>query len=186
MAKRWPQEASTRTLAVEAPARVPLLGGMGVLVVNHVQSNCAFRRSETLLILDSILNSKSSVNSFRYSRRPWWAKMSVSLRRNDHFCQYPSPSRGTLRGPGGPSWGPLGARLLSKLGLWRLRTCAFRVCETLFFASWGHLEVEEPATNTKWQTEVQKMAKRWPQEASAHLLGGQTPARMPLLGGNGG
>ena len=79
----------------------------------------------------------------------------------------------------GPSWG-------SKLGSQRLRKCAFRVGETLFFAFGGRLGEEAKPTETKEPQEEAKDGQKEAPRGSRGGLGMRDPFRPEVNGRLGG
>ena len=81
--------------------------------------------------------------------RPFWI----------HFEAQEAPFEALL----GPSWG-------SKLGSQRLKTCAFRVGETLFFAFGGRLKEEAKPTKTEEPQDEAKVGQKLAQRGSTSII----------------
>ena len=92
-----------------------------------------------------------------------------------HFEAQEAPLEALL----GPSWG-------SKLGSQRLKTCAFRVGETLFFAFGGRLKEEAKPTKAEEPQEEAKDAQKLAQRGSTPIIGPRNSGpRSPWRGVRG-
>ena len=92
-----------------------------------------------------------------------------------HFEAQEAPLEALL----GPSWG-------SKLGSQRLKKCAFRVGETLFFAFGGRLKEEAKPTKAEEPQEEAKDAQKLAQRGSTPIIGGRNSGpRSPWRGVRG-
>ena len=96
--------------------------------------------------------------AFRRSETTTW--INVPRHFGTHFEAQEAPLEALL----GPSWG-------SKLGSQRLKTCAFRVGETLFFAFGGRLKEEAKPTKTEEPQEEAKDAQKVAPRGSETILG---------------
>ena len=105
------------------------------------------------------------------------APSSVNVTRpiGTHFEAHEAPLEALL----GPSWG-------SKLGSQRLKKCAFRVGETLFFAFGGRLKEEAKPTKTEEPQEEAKAGQKLAQRGSTTIIDGRNSGpRSPWRGVRG-
>ena len=96
--------------------------------------------------------------AFRRSETATWANVTRTF--GTHFDTQKAPLEALL----GPSWG-------SKLGSQRLKQCAFRVGETLFFARGGRLGAEATPTKTEEPQEEAKDCQKVAPRGSTGGLG---------------
>merc|ERR1712217_857902 len=89
------------------------------------------------------------------------------------------PQEAPLEALLGPSWG-------AKLGSQRLRTCAFRVGEMLFFACGGRLGAEAKPTKTEEPQEDAKDGQKVAPRGSRGGLGMRDPDRREVGGASFG
>ena len=109
---------------------------------------------------------------------PRWPKMASDGRRKAQDgpkMAHDGPRKALL----GPSWE-------SKLGSQRLKTCAFRVGETLFFAFGGRLKEEAKPTKAEEPQEEAKDAQQLAQRGSTNIIGPRNSgSRSPWRGVSG-